>query len=490
MAFCKFSNESAVKNSTIIDNKFVTDYMLLAPDVCVKVYLLGLYNCQNDGFNNTLESFSRQLGLTEEDVIECFLYWQEQGLVTLLNIDPIEVRYLPVKTKSNDKKYSKTKYANFNKQIQEIIEGRMITPTEYAEYYSLIESFHIEPDALIMIAKYCTNVKGKNVGYSYILTVAKNWAYENVKTTKDVEEKLLQHEAIASDVSEILKLLGSKKQADFEDKQMFVRWTKDLGFEKEVILFVAKSFKKKGSIEQLNRKLEKYYELKLLSEKEIEAYEQSKQDLLSTAKMVTKQIGVYYENLENVIETYIVKWQNMGYNADSLKLIADFCFKTNIKTLEGMNDTVEKFYSLGLTGVESINQYFGEILQTDGYIKKILSLVGLNRNVSSWDRDFYRTWTFTWNFSNNIIEYACSFAVNKSHPLAYVNKILSDWYKNHIDTIEKAKSQKIVVSDIANLKPATFEQRSYSSDEINALFDNLKEVKWKWLKEKLSNKFY
>lgn len=480
MAFCKFSNESAIKNSTIIDNKFISDYMLLAPDVCVKVYLLGLYNCQNDGFNNTLEGFSKQLGLTQDDVKECFLYWQEQGLVTVLNIDPIEVRFLPVKSKNIDvKKFSKSKYASFTKQIQEIIEGRMITPTEYAEYYSLIESFNIEPDALIMIAKYCTDIKGKNVGYSYILTVAKNWAYENVKTTTDVEQKLKQHEAIASEINDILKLLGSKRQAGFEDKQMLIRWTKELGFEHSVIVTVAKSFKKKGNIEQLNRKLEKYYELKLLSEVEIEQYEQNKQDLLSTAKMVTKQIGVYYENLENVIETYIVKWQNMGYNADSLKLVADFCFRNNIKTLENMNDTIEKFYSLGLVSIESINQYFGEILQTDSEIKKILSLVGLNRNVSSWDRDFYRTWTFTWNFTTDIIEYACSFAINKSHPLAYINKILSDWYKNRIDTLEKAKKQKVTVAE-NTVKPATFEQRSYSSDEINALFDNLKEVKWKW----------
>ncbi|MBQ0017136.1 MAG: DnaD domain protein [Clostridiales bacterium] len=479
MAFCKFSIESATSSNTLVDNKFIEQYLPYAPDCCVKVYLLGLYRSTINGSDNTLENFAKTLNMTEEDVENCFLYLQEQGLCTLLNVKPFEVRFLPVKPKNVDvKKYSKSKYASFNKQIQEILDARMITPTEYAEYYALMESMHIEPTALIMIAKYCANLKGNNVGYSYILTVAKNWAYEGVKTANDVEEKLKQHELILSDVQDILKLLGSKKQADFEDKQLYLKWTKQLDFSKEVIDFVALSFKKKGSISSLDKKLEKYFELKLLSLKEIEDYEENKQNLIETAKLITKSIGVYYENLENVIETYIVKWQNMGYDQDSLKTIANFCFKNNIKTLEGMNDSVEKFYSLGLTNLESIKEYFGEVIDTDKKIKKLLEITGLSRSVTTWDRDFYRVWTFTWNFDNDVIEYACSLAVNKSHPLSYVNKILSDWYKNDIKTLEKAKSQSVKTYDD---KPAThdFKQRSYSSEEINALFDNLSEVKWK-----------
>ena len=194
--------------------------------------------------------------------------------------------------------------------------------------------------------------------------------------------------------------------------------------------------------------------------------------------MITKQIGVYYENLENVIETYVVKWQNMGYNYDSLKLIANFCFKNNIKTLEGMDDSISKFYSLGLVDNEGINQYFGEILEDDKKIKALLELVGLKRNVTSWDRDYYRTWTFSWNFDDEIIKYACTLAVNKGHPLSYVNKILSSWLNAGIKTLEKAKEQNVVLYDDIKKKP-NFEQRSYSDQEINALFDNLSEVKWK-----------
>lgn len=479
MAFCKFSSANNQDFSTNIDNKFFSDYLPFAPDICVKVYLYGLYKCSNYDENDSIEEFAKTLNLTLEDVENCFLYWQEQGLVSVLKVEPIEVRFLPIKEKnSNLKKFSKSKYAEFNQQIQEILCGRMITPTEYREYYCFMENYSIEPTALIMIAKYCTINKGNAVGYAYILTIAKNWAMEGVKTAKDVEEKLKEYEVITSVVSDILKILGTTRQANFEDKKYYLRWTKTLGFDLETIIFIAKLLKKKGGMDKLNSRIEKYYELKLLSTKEIENYEQNKQSLLDQAIMVTRQIGVYYENLENVIETYIIKWQNMGYNFESLKLVGDFCFKNNIKTLDGMNSTIEKFYSLGLINVESINEYFGEILETDKQIKEILTLVGLNRAVTTWDRDFYRTWTFTWNFDEDVIKYACSLAVGKIHPMSYLNKILSEWFNSHIDTLEKAKQQKVSEKMQINT-PKMATQRSYSNEEINALFDNLKEVKWK-----------
>lgn len=479
MAFCKYSTDSINSSSTLVDNIFIEQYLPYSPEICVKAYLLGLHRCQSSDFDNSIENFAKTLGITIQDVKSCFLYWQEQGLVTVINVDPIEVRFLPVKEKSfDDKKFKKSKYASFIAQIQEIIQGRMITPTEYKEYFCLIESFNLEPEALVMIAKYCTNQKGSDVGYAYILTVAKNWAYSGVRTCKDVEDKLKEYELVVSNVGEIIKLLGSKKQVDFYDKQLYLTWTQKLGYSNDVIQYVASSFKRKGTIDKLNAKLEKYYELKLLSEQEIEDYEKNKESLLSTAKMITKQIGVYYENLENVIETYVVKWQNMGYQYEELKVIANCCFKNNIRTLDGMNDAVEKFYNQGLTNLDSINQYFADIISTDEKIKNVLKSAGLARSVTSWDRDFYRTWTFTWNFSDDIILYACSLSTGKSHPISYVNQILSSWFNNHVDTLEKAKQQKISSGfGTQKSKALDFEQRSYSSEQINALFDNLKEVK-------------
>ena len=135
MAFCSFSSESIINNNTSISNTFINEFLPIAPEHCVKVYLFGLYNCNNvNSLDNNLQSFARILNFSEEDIISCFDYWKEMGLVQILNITPLEIRYLPVNHSSAKLKlFNKDKYKDFNQQAQELISGRIITPTEYQE---------------------------------------------------------------------------------------------------------------------------------------------------------------------------------------------------------------------------------------------------------------------------------------------------------------------------------------------------------------------
>ena len=107
MAFCKYSIDMLANNTTAVDNIFINNYLPFADAKNVKVYLYGLYKCQDgDARDNTLESFANELNLTTDEIESAFTYWQDQGLVQILNVIPFEVRYLPISDViSNTKKY-------------------------------------------------------------------------------------------------------------------------------------------------------------------------------------------------------------------------------------------------------------------------------------------------------------------------------------------------------------------------------------------------
>ena len=353
MAFCKFSSQAVINGKTEVDNIFINDFLPFAPENAVKVYIYGLYKCSNaSAYDNTLESFSKVLKISEEDILELYRYWEEQGLVQILNVVPVEIRYIPVKNVlTGAKKFKEDKYKDFNVKLQEIISGRMINPVEFSEYYSLIESLHIEPEALLMIIKYCVNLKGENVGYKYIVTVAKNWAYENIHTVSEVEERLISYEAYSDEMKQLLKAMGIKRFAYVEEKDLLLKWKNKFEFNFETIIFVAKKHKKASkslNFEKLDEILTKYFENNLQSEVEIENFESRRQEFFDLAKDVVKTLGTYYADLSPVVDGYIREWKNLGFYNDAILMVASLCFKSSIRTLENMDAKIKKFYKLGL----------------------------------------------------------------------------------------------------------------------------------------------
>lgn len=481
MALCSYSSKFILEGSTIIDNAFLNEFLPQATGDDVKVYLYGLALCSNPNVEeNNLDTMSKVLSLTDDQILKSFSYWQELGLVQIISTKPLEIRFLPIKAHSGSLKIrNKDKYSDFNKQMQDVITGRMMTPIEFNEYYSLIEIYHFEPEALVLIAKYCTTIKNNAIGYPYILAVARSFAADGLKTCETIEQKFIEQEKSSKEIKQILTALGLKREADIDERNLYIKWTSQFGFVHGVIVECAKSLKKKGGFAKLDELLTKYYELKLMSIEEISAFSQEQEIMLEIAKDISKNLGLYYQNLDNVISTYIVDWLKKGYDEETLNFLSNYCFKQSIRTLDGMNVIVLKFYKLGLITIKSIEQYISSIIKTDETIKAILEAVGLIRNVSNYDREYFKTWTSNWNFSLEQILEVSKVAYGKINPMSYLNKVLADIFAKGIT--DKAEIKKYIKSSTKSENSSQspkndFEKRSYSQAELSAVFDSLDDV--------------
>ena len=208
---------------------------------------------------------------------------------------------------------------------------------------------------------------------------------------------------------------------------------------------------------------------------EIENYESEKKTSTEVAKKITTNLGLYYENLEPVVDNYIFKWFNMGFSVSMLEQISNYSFKTNVRTLEGMDKVLAKFYKLGILSEESLQEYFNSVLSVDKKIKTILESIGLSRNVNQFDRDKYKIWTEVWNMPDDLIEYAVNLAVGKEQPMQYLAALLSSFHDKNIRTVEDAKNSSQIVSTKTKTKKFNNE-RDYTKEEMNALFQSIEEI--------------
>ena len=186
---------------------------------------------------------------------------------------------------------------------------------------------------------------------------------------------------------------------------------------------------------------------------------------------VNKELGIFYEDLSKEIESYVVPWINMGFDLETLKMVADNCFKSSIRTLEGFNGIIFKLFKLGIVNLNSYLQYINDNLAVDEKIKEVLFALNLSRNVNNMDRNFYRTWVEDWKFDHAVILHACTLSKDKANALQYLNKILSNWNGSGIKTLDKAKEIKV-----DNVQEKSFIHNNYTKEQIASLMTNLDDV--------------
>ena len=134
MAFCKLSSEFNNNSFTQIENNFIKEFLPNINPLALKVYLYGLYLCQN-GIDHTIEDFEETFNLSEDDIVSLFKCLEELNLVDCLELNPIEIRYLPVKNSSMYlKKYDVNKFKTFNAKSQNLLK-RQIDINESNQYY-------------------------------------------------------------------------------------------------------------------------------------------------------------------------------------------------------------------------------------------------------------------------------------------------------------------------------------------------------------------
>jgi hypothetical protein len=236
-----------------------------------------------------------------------------------------------------------------------------------------------------MIAKYCANLKGAGVGYNYILTVAKNWAFDNVKTAGAVEERLMTLAFDNSAVRAVLKALKLKRTADHDD----------------------------------------------------------------------------YE--------YVEKWRRLGFAAPVIESIAKTRRGAELEELDGV---LTGLHAANIVSADAVDGYLSGEKSRDKTIRKLLEALGIPREVTQIDRDFYRTWTDVWKFGTEMVDYVAAQSVGKGAPLQYMNKVLSTYFDKKISTVAAAKQTPVT--------PATpnMIRHSYSDDELKSHVTKQGELKY------------
>lgn len=477
MSFLRLSREYVREGYTEIDNVFLTGYLPEADSLDVKIYLYGLWlaGCGRES-DNSIERISLSLKVTEERIMRAYAYWEELGLVSVSKATPVAITYNSVKTPITPVvKYNAKEYGDFVEEIRRIFPERELPAQDILRYVELMRAYKVEQNAMLLIARYCRDARG-TTNTAYVLSVAANWAKEGVRTEADVNARLDELENNAGAVKSIYETMGLRSAPTIEDRETFVRWTKDYGYGLDVILAAARYCRRRGGIRKLAPYLEELHAAGVKTAAEAEEYRKQKEAARDLAEEIIRSLGSYYASYDMPVETYVNPWLGLGFEQGALLRIAKFCFIRNVKTLDGMNVYVEKLHKLGIVTERGIESYVSRQTAIDGKIREVLAACGSEGIVTARDRDFYRTFVETWGFDHETVMRVAAAAAGKPFPMSYINKLLLIMKENGIRTPEEAEAFLGDGSKSKKKAGAEIIKQEYTAEEITSVFRSLDEV--------------
>ncbi len=439
MGFCSFSKDMET-SYTVVENKFITNYLPEADGFAVKVYLYGLYLCSNPSADFSALSLAEVLKSTEEKILEAFELWEDYDLVQILSKAPLTVRYLPVKSAiGKPKKIRYEKYGAFNAELQRKMQkvGKFISPVDYKKYMQFLEENAMQPQAFLLIAEYCINKQGEAIAPSYIFNKARKLIKSGCSTYEQVERALSNYNAHESDLIATYNAMSVyQRTPDDNDYALYDKWTEKQGFTQGAILATARKLKR-GSMLSLDLTLEELFEKGKTEAKEIERYLTERETLANLTFRLGRKLGVKVQNPAPYIDEYVEKWYSYGFEESSLLDLALFCLKTERGSFEELSAVVYELFKAGVVSVEGVKSYLKEKNAELKLFAKIQELCGARKNATN--LSMVKTWK-EWNFQDEMILEAARRSAASASPVPYMNKILSEWKQAEIYEVKDIPS--------------------------------------------------
>lgn len=233
MTICRFSADAARNELTPVNNRFITDYLPDAGAEQIKVYLYGLMQC---GYPSLADQpLTDALGLTEEEVVAAFSYWQERGLVRITSDAPLTVEYLeqraPVGTDTLP-----ARHTELVKRVNTLTEPRRFDMRELKHVYDWVEVYGLDDGAVLELIAHCMDLKGRRVSINYISAVARSWADEHILTFEDARAYVAEYGSRKSGAAEILRAWNKRRKPTDDELALYEKWTHEWGFSHEAIM--------------------------------------------------------------------------------------------------------------------------------------------------------------------------------------------------------------------------------------------------------------
>ena len=485
-----FDERYAMFDITPVENQFILEYLPQAKGDYVRVYLYGLMHCYHPQEDMSPERMAHELNMTADEIQAAFRYWERRGIVRRVSDKPPKWQYANLKEINlhPEEPPVDPDYASFSKAVYEAFDHvRRLHGSELSECFDWHEELKLPTEVVIMLLNHMVEVKGRNFRISEAGRIAVQMAEEKISTIEDAEAFFSRDELCYEGARKILRKLGKRYAPSEAQTGLYRKWVAEWHFTHDAIEEAcALTAGGNPSMAYLDG---------ILSSLRQNADAETRLDpaIVRDSTRRTEEFRDVLKQLGNgeINQRSLAMYDRMKelYPQAIILTAARECGH-NGKGLQDVLKLLESWKEKGFQNEKEVDEYVRLFHEQTALIRELHSLWGTDeKRIGKTDRSMVSRWQNELEFSRDTILAAARFASEAKLPMAYLDRILTDYSARGIRTPEAVeldrKKGKDTVPSGGKPNGKTVSAQLYDQREYTPVQEQLMEKQRKEIEELL-----
>ncbi|MDL2236236.1 DnaD domain protein [Christensenellaceae bacterium OttesenSCG-928-K19] len=461
---------------TPVPTVFLKKYMCDAPEEYVRVYLYGLCLAHSGGQMDVVK-IEEQLHQTSVEISAALEYWESKGFVRSKNTARgTTYEFLTSQTVENRPPEGKKvkadvyEYQGYNNMLSTILK-RTLSASDLQKIYDYSEVFGLSQDVVITMVEYCVSSRGPTVSIAYMDKVAQTWAEEGIDSREKALQRVEDYKTLSSGARLVMKQMGligkspGKTELDYYNK-----WTEKWGFTQESVLYAMRGleFAKDQPFKYLDAVLRNLYENGATTSRKINEYNTAYANRRNNLKEVLSALDYSRLTVQPKHERFYDEWEKADIPHAIILLACEYTAKNGSRKFETVDTLLKDWQKQGITGEDDVKKYIRRQDTLERRIKQVYDCAGIKKQIGDADMTFYENCIKQNKMKHDVLMYAAEISSIANEPAAFLRKVLADWAKAGVTTLDMATAQNLshYARDIKNNKKS-FEQHNYTKDDLD-----------------------
>lgn len=437
MSLFSFSDGAAMFDATPIENLFLMEYLPVAPEAFLRVYLYARMLALHPELGGDTAQVARALRIDEAVVYDAFAYWEQQGLARRLSDRPPVYELIPIRAEglnlANPMERDYYAYRDFNASLQALFRDKVIESHEYRIANDWLNVLGYDQAAALRLVEYgiaTSRTKDRMPSpvsvFKRMDKLAAAWADRGCRTLEDVERAIAEDEGVYPVAQAVLKRFALRRKPTLDELDCVKRWTGEWGFSQEQILDAC------GETTKSRAPSFAYLDAILKSRRGDGALWKDLSDILkeldpAQARPSPDQLAQYQALLE------------AGFESGTVRLAAVQCRRRKQTRLEDVERLLARWGRAGVYTRDAAEAYVAELQRKAERVATLLEKCGSERRPRMDDLKLYDGWRA--KHDEALIDCAAECARGAQLPMKYMDKLLTEWDAAGVRKPEAAREQ-------------------------------------------------